>query len=68
MCILCKTTTCITTEKTKSEIKGEVESEIKIKIGGHFQDVFAYISQCVGKCRETLKPSSDCLIFKVRGS
>ena len=56
-------------KKNKSEIKADVKSEIKIKIGSHFQeDVFAYISQCVGKCRETLKPSSDCLIFKVRGS
>ena len=53
-----------------SETKVQVESELENQYQELLQDVFEYstISQCVGKCKESFKPCSDCLIFKVNGS
>ena len=53
-----------------SETKVQVESELENQYQELLQDVFDYstISQCVGKCKESFKPCSDCLIFKVNGS
>ena len=53
-----------------SETKGKVESELENQYQELLEDVFDYatISQCVGKCKESFKPCSDCLIFKVNGS
>ena len=56
--------------KIVSETKVQVESELENQYQELLQDVFEYstISQCVGKCKESFKPCSDCLIFKVNGS
>ena len=53
-----------------SETKAQVESELENQYQDLLQDVFDYstISQCVGKCKESFKTCSDCLIFKVNGS
>ena len=53
-----------------SETKAQVESELENQYQDLLQDVFDYstISPCVGKCKESFKSCSDCLIFKVHGS
>ena len=47
----------------KTEIKSEIKTEFKAEIN---EEVFNFIPQCIDKCRELLKPCSDCLIFKAR--